>query len=180
MKMKVRDSGMPEQDFWETLVDVKKTVTQFRIEQYHTIAELGCGYGTFTKPIASLIKGRLFSFDIDSEMVASTKQRVLDLSNVVVEQRDVIEQGFDCVADAVLLFNILHCEHPEQLLRIAATAAPRILITHWQSVATPRGPSLDIRPRPEQIAAWAGRCKLSVADQFKLPPWHFGMVLVTQ
>jgi SAM-dependent methyltransferase len=175
--MRVRDSGMPEEEYWESLVDVERTMAAFQFAQYHDVAEIGCGYGTFSLPAAKAISGLLYAYDIDAEMVDRTKHRLSSLTNAIVKHRDVFEHGLDGNVDAVLLFNILHCEAPVQLLQIAASAAPTILVTHWQSIETPRGPAFDIRPRPEQIADWAKHCNLSVAEQFELPPWHFGMTL---
>ncbi len=38
-----------------------------------------------------------------------------------------------------------------------------MLVIHWPyDPATPRGPNLEIRPRPEQIAAWAAETGLPV------------------
>ncbi|HVT30280.1 MAG TPA: hypothetical protein VHE81_19880, partial [Lacipirellulaceae bacterium] len=99
----------------------------------------------------------------------------------VCEQRDVMESGFGVQVDAVLLVNILHCEEPVALLRHAANALwPRgeILVIHWRHGKTPRGPSLEIRPRPEQIAEWATLAGLQlVGHLLNLPPWHYGLRL---
>lgn len=90
-----------------------------------------------------------------------------------------MELGFGVEVDAVLLFNILHCEQPVRLLRHAAAAGPTVLVIHWRYGDTPRGPSLDIRPRPEQIVEWAAQAGLeSVGDPMDLPPWHYGLRLV--
>lgn len=174
--MRIRDSGMPDEVYWETLFDVPLTISRFDIGQYHDVAELGCGYGTFSIPVAEAISGTLSTFDIDSMMLERTRERAGSL-NVVCEQRDVVESGFGVEVDAVLLFNILHCEQPEQLLSHAAAAAPEVLVTHWQHGETPRGPSLEIRPRPEQIAAWAAKAGLKAGNIIDLPPWHYGLRL---
>jgi ubiquinone/menaquinone biosynthesis C-methylase UbiE len=64
----------------------------------------------------------------------------------------------DCGADIVMLFNLLHCEQPLDLLAEARrTLQPggRVGVVHWRSdIPTPRGPDLSIRPSPEQCAAW--------------------------
>lgn len=174
--MRVRDSGMPEQDYWESLVDVALTVDRFEMHRYHDVAEMGCGYGTFTESIAKLVCGRVFAYDIDPKMIVTTHSRTGHL-NVTAIERDIFAQGFGVQVDAVLLFNILHCEEPERLLRIAAEAAPNILVTHWKQGSTPRGPCPSIRPTALQIATWAANCQLKVDKTFELPPWHFGMVL---
>jgi hypothetical protein len=55
-----------------------------------------------------------------------------------------------------------------------------VLVIYWRwDRATPRGPSLEIRPRPEQIVAWAEQTKLLDAEGpvIDLPPWHYGLRL---
>lgn len=174
--MRIRDSGMPDETYWETLFDVPLTISRFNIQQYQDVAELGCGYGTFSIPVAKVISGKLFTFDIDPAMLERTRERA-DSLDVSCEQRDVMESGFGVQVDAVLLFNILHCERPTTLLRHAAESAPDILVTHWRFGDTPRGPCLDIRPRPEQVADWAAEVGLQVGEVFDLPPWHYGLRL---
>jgi SAM-dependent methyltransferase len=170
---------MPEEAYWESLFDSPLVVSRLGIERFHDVAELGCGYGTFSIPVAQAIRGTLYTFDIELAMVTRTIERGEGL-RIVAEVRDVMRDGFDVQVDAVLLFNILHCEQPVRLLEhahAALKAGGEILVIHWRhDVATPRGPSLDIRPRPEQIVAWASEAGLTaVGDTIDLPPWHYGL-----
>jgi SAM-dependent methyltransferase len=174
--MKIRDSGMPDEAYWETLFDVPLVLDRMGIGQYHDVAEMGCGYGTFSIPIAEAIAGTLYTVDVEPEMIARTKERAGSL-RIVCEQRDVVEAGFGVQVDAALLFNILHTEQPVKLLRHAAAAATNVLMIHWRYGETPRGPNLLIRPRPEQIIAWAGEAGLRpVGKVIDLPPWHYGVI----
>lgn len=113
-------------------------------------------------------------------MLARTSERGAGLS-IVSQQRDVMQDGFGVEVNAVLLFNILHCEAPIELLKTAAGALRpdgEVLVIHWQHGETPRGPSLDIRPRPEQIVHWAQAAGLRPRDDvMDLPPWHYGLTL---
>jgi hypothetical protein len=92
-----------------------------------------------------------------------------------------MDSGFGVKADAVLLFNILHCDRPIELLRRAADAlrpGGEVLVIHWRYGETPRGPNLDIRPKPEQIAFWASVAGLEqISETIDLPPWHYGLRL---
>ena len=186
--MKLRESGMPAQDYWETLLDVSAILDAFAFSAATgDVAELGCGYGTFAVPLAQRIRGTVHALDLDPAMVAATTQRATaaGLANLRASVRDVLAEGFGIPAascDAALLFNILHAEEPVALLRAARdTVRPGglVAVIHWRSdVPTPRGPSLAIRPRPEQIAAWATEAGLVVdGPGFGLPPWHFGLNL---
>lgn len=169
---------MPDERHWESLFDVPLILSRLDIGRFHDVAELGCGYGTFTVPIAKAISGTVYTFDVEPEMIARTNERAAGL-RVVCDQRDVMESGFGVQVDAVLLFNILHCEQPLSLLRRAASALQpggEVLVIHWRYGETPRGPNLDIRPRPEQIAEWAEHAGLkSVGHVIDLPPWHYGL-----
>ena len=64
-----------------------------------------------------------------------------------------------------------------EVCRLHQPQAPKLTLSArpCQLVA---GPSLSIRPRPEQITAWAEEAALKPAGAvFLLPPWHFGMKL---
>jgi SAM-dependent methyltransferase len=176
--MKIRDSGMPDETYWESLFDVPLILSRLEISRFHDVAELGCGYGTFTVPIARAISGTVYTFDVDPEMIARTESRAIGV-RVVCDRRDVMEEGFGVKADAVLLFNILHCEEPVKLLRHASEAlrpGGEVLIIHWRYGGTPRGPNLRIRPKPEQIVEWSGQAGLEPASGIMdLPPWHYGI-----
>lgn len=186
---RVRDSGMPGEGRWEHLFDVGLTLDRLGIGPgLGDVAELGCGYGTFTVPVAQRITGILHAFDIDEAMVARTRERVASarLNNAVVERRDVLGHGFGLPSgsqDGCLLFNILHHEDPVVILSAAAgilRPGGLLFITHWRhDGGTPRGPRLDIRPRPEDVTAWAGQAGglELVGGILDLPPWHYGLVL---
>lgn len=185
---KGRDSGMPAVEQWEPYFDVAAVLDSLGCrEALGDVVEFGCGYGTFTIPLAQRTVGSVFALDIDPLMVATTAERVQHarLKNVLVEHRDFVAEGCgreSGSASWALLFNILHIEDPVNLLR----EARRILrpgglvgVIHWNYDArTPRGPPLDIRPKPEQCRAWGEEAGLRWARNQTLPgsPWHWGMV----
>ncbi len=187
--MKVRESGMPEEAYWETLLDVPLILDRLGVgARIGDVVEFGCGYGTFTIPAAKRISGTLTTFDIDPVMIERTRQRAAAAGayNIRYVVRDVFAEGFGGEAvstDGCLLFNILHCEDPVKLLAEAARVVRpggAVLVIHWRcDPATPRGPRMEIRPRPEQIAEWAEQTDLLEPDgpMLDLPPWHYGVRL---
>lgn len=187
--MKVRDSGMPEREYWESLFDLPAILDGLGVDsKVNDAVEVGSGYGTFTVPVAQRIRGTLHSFDIEPAMIEETRERAAHagVGNVKLYERDVIADGFSLpggIADVVMLFNILHVENPVDFLRASAGVlrpGGRILAIHWRSdVKTPRGPDLSIRPRPERIIEWARETQVLASDGTHriLPPWHFGLTL---
>ena len=74
--MKYRESGMPEQAYWESLFDIEGILDAFEIgPPTGVVAELGCGYGTFTLPVARRTGAAVHACDIDPQMVETTRRR---------------------------------------------------------------------------------------------------------
>lgn len=185
--MKLRESGMPDETYWESLFDVDTILDRLGIDDsIEDVVELGCGYGTFTLPVARRIRGVLSTMDIDPDMVARTAARVREagITNVVCREADVLADGFGVAPesqDGCLLFNILHCEAPVRLLHEASQIirpGGSIFVIHWRyDPATPRGPSMSIRPKPEKVIEWVTQTGtlLGQTQIVDLPPWHYGM-----
>ncbi len=178
---------MPEEAYWESLLDIPLIMDRLKIDgAIGHVAELGCGYGTFTLPVARRIHGIVFTFDIERAMIARTVARAADeeIGNINTTMRDVLSTGFglesEC-CDAVLLFNILHFPQAEDLVRRAAEVlrpGGRVLAIHWRSdVVTPRGPPMHLRPTLADAEGWAKAAGLTVTATVELPPWHFGVAL---
>jgi len=185
--MKARESGMPEVEVWESFFDPATILDRLQFDDSaRLLVEYGCGYGTFTIPAARRCAGVVQTYDIDPVMAAMTQQRAeaAGLNNVRAEVRDFVAYGIpldDGAADYAMLFNLLHLEGPVPLL----CEAFRILrpggllgVIHWNyDPQTPRGPSMAIRPRPEQCRAWAVESGFGVhAERIDLPPYHYGFI----
>lgn len=187
--VKLRESGMPDETYWESLFDIELILDCLKIDSsLQNVTELGCGYGTFTIPVAKRISGVIETIDIDPKMVKRTRERAkaAGLENIHASVQDILKEGFpvqDRSQDACLLFNILHAEKPVKLLQeVARVVKPEgfVLVIHWRwDIKTPRGPNPEIRPKPEQIIEWARQTKLLDSENFMidLPPWHYGIRL---
>ena len=178
---------MPKEKEWKIFFDPAKILELLGVNHNMVnVADFGCGYGTFTISAAKVAQGRVYAFDIEPEMVRTVRQKVkmLGLKNVEVILRDFISDGSglgDCSVDFVMLFNILHGEEPEVLLREAYRVlrfGGRLGIVHWKfDVNTPRGPPLGIRPKPEQCRVWAESVGFSFEQELDLKPYHYGVVM---
>ena len=186
--MKARESGMPDEEMWQGFFRPDEILHKLLLtENCGDVVDFGCGYGTFTIPAARIVRGTVFAVDIEPDMVKVTRRKVkaAGLKNMKVRLRDFVAEGTglpDASVQYAMLFNILHAEEPLLLLR----EAHRVLepggllgVMHWNyDPATPRGPSMDIRPRPEQCRAWAVEAGFEPMppELIDLPPYHYGMV----
>ena len=186
--MKVRDSGMPDEEMWSGFFDPDRVLAIFGLDSgVHDLVEFGCGYGTFTLAAAGIASGTVHALDIEPELVSAVEQKCSEsgIPNVEATVRDFVAEGAglaDDSMDAALLFNILHHEEPVALMREACRVLiPNgvLAVIHWNhDPTTPRGPAMEIRPRPEQCIAWGvdAGFRFNEMDRYDLPPYHFGLL----
>lgn len=188
--VKIRESGMPEEQKWEGFFSPETVLRKLGLDaSCGDVLDFGCGYGTFTVPAARLTKGTVYAIDIEARMLDCTARKAAaeGLSNVQIIQRDFVAGGTGLADGAVgyaMLFNILHAEEPCRLLQEAFRVlrpAGRLAVIHWRyDPNTPRGPSMEIRPCPENCVEWGKQQGfwLQPPGVIDLPPYHYGMVLL--
>jgi len=108
------------------------------------------------------------------------------LTNLVAIDRDVVQLGTgedNQSHSGVMIYNLLHLENPIALLKEAyrnLKVGGCLSVIHWRSdIDTPRGPSLDIRPTPEQTMQWmekAGFQNIKLVDIEQSCPYHYGVL----
>lgn len=185
--MKIRQGGMPADEMWKTFFDPEFILKELGLgSDCKTVIDFGCGYGTFAIPAARMISGVVYGFDIEVELIEACKRKAHEaaLPNLICQQRDFIVEGTGLLnetVDYVMLFNILHTENPLALLQEAhriLNPLGKIGVIHWKyDPTTPRGPSMDIRPRPEQCEEWMQASGFDlVTGLIDLPPYHYGMI----
>ena len=185
--MKIREGGMPPEDLWKSFYNPEHILNELGLTRdCKVVVDFGCGYGTFAIPAAQIITGTVYAFDIEAELIieCENKAEISGLQNVICQARDFISNGIGLLpnsADYAMLFNILHTENPLPLLQ----EAQRILVTggkvgviHWNyDSTTPRGPSMEIRPRPEQCQEWMEAAGFELVKPYvDLPPFHYGIL----
>lgn len=178
---------MPEEVRWKSFFEPELILSELGLDRTcQTVVDLGCGYGTFSIPAARRISGVVYALDIDPQMIHICQANVEEagLHNVICQQHDFVTSGTgppDQSAGFVMLFNILHAENPVDLLKEAhriLIPGGKVGVIHWNyDPSTPRGPSMDIRPRPEQCQTWIQAAGFHlILPLIPLPPYHYGMV----
>jgi len=185
--MKARESGMPEEETWSEFFDVEKILDELEVNnEIEKLADLGSGYGTFAIPAAKRIKGKVLAFDIENEMIGKLNSKLLkeNLQNVALINKDFIKDGTGLgneEIDFVFLFNILHAEESANILKEACRILKkngRLGVIHWNyDSSTPRGPAMEIRPKPEDLESLLINAEFSILKHnINLQPYHYGIL----
>lgn len=187
--MKYRESGTPEEEMWESFFNPREVLINMKVNKnIRSLIDIGCGYGTFLFPASDLVSDKVIGIDIDEKMIGICNEKVLEsrvsnihLINGDISKEDTIKriQKHKSSIDYITLFNILHCEKPIDLLKDVyniLSEGGMIGIIHWKYADTPRGPSMEIRPKPSDIIGWAKEVGFSLIDEIEILPYHFGLV----
>ena len=190
--MKGRDSGMPQEDCWNSFFDAECVVERLLGVSgcQGNLVEFGSGYGTFTLPAARHTTGIVFAFDIEADLIEQLRQKSEDcaIRNIHAEVCDFAADGTGLAMETqshAMIYNLLHLENPIGLLKEAYRVLrpdERLSVVHWRSdIPTPRGPSLDIRPTPVQCSEWiedAGFHLIQNVDLSACCQYHFGITAI--
>lgn len=185
--MKIRESGMPDESYLESFFNIQDILLKLELNaSINNVVEFGSGYGTFTLPAAKIINGNIYAYEIDDLMIKRLRERSKqqNISNIKILNQDFMEKGTELSDNSigfVMLFNILHTENPLGLLKEAyriLNIGGKVGIIHWvYSETTPRGPSLAIRPKPEQCLQWMELSGFNLLKPIQFfPPYHYGIL----
>ena len=181
---------MPEEAYWNSFFKAECVIRKMFGANgcQGNVAEFGSGYGTFTFPAAKHSTGKVYAFDIESDLVERLQQKVKEesITNIHVEYRDFVTDGTGLESKTqshAMIYNLLHLENPVALLREALRVLlpdGRLSIIHWRrDIPTPRGPALEIRPAPGQCKEWieaAGFHTIQDVNVLECCQFHFGIV----
>jgi ubiquinone/menaquinone biosynthesis C-methylase UbiE len=146
--MKGRESGMPEERYWNSFFDADCVVRKLFGEKgcQGDVVEFGCGYGTFTFPAARHSTGNVFALDIEPDLIEIVRQKAgqKSVQNICASVRDFVAEGTGLESGSqshAMIYNLLHVENPVKLLQ----EAHRVLhpggilsVIHWRSdIPTP-------------------------------------------
>lgn len=185
--MKARESGMPDEKAWEQFFDVDKILNELEVNsEVEKLVDFGFGYGTFTIPASRKIKGNIYAYDIEETLVRELDARLKknNIKNIILLNKDFINGETDFQneeVDFVMLFNILHAERSADILEKAYRILRKngkVGVIHWRyDCSTPRGPSMSIRPKPEELKDKLIKAGFSILKyNINLPPYHYGIL----
>ncbi len=189
------DSGHPDMpssiermlraDRIETL-DPFRILSHCPVNPRDTIADLGCGPGYFTLPLAKfLINGKVYALDTSDEMVEACQGRMdsARMGNVEVLKCDEYEFPLaDETLDGLFIAFVVH--HPEDRVRFM-TAAKKMLktggwcfILEWHKKETETGPPQRARITPDELREIAAESGFKVQGASDINDENYMMTLI--
>ena len=153
-----------------------------------TVADIGCGPGYFTLPLAKfLINGKIFALDTSDEMIEACQSR---LDEARMGNADVMKCGeYDfplapASVDGLFIAFVVH--HPDDRERFLK-AAKEILktggwcfILEWHKKETESGPPQERRITPDELRQIAENSGFRVQGSRDINEEHYMMTLINR
>ena len=153
-----------------------------------TVADIGCGPGYFTLPLAKfLINGKVIALDTSDEMVEACQSRLDGARMGNVEVMKCGEYDFPVASvsvDGLFLAFVVH--HPTDRERFL-TAAKEMLkpggwcfILEWHKKETESGPPQEARITPDELGQFAQNSGFRVQSSRDINEEHYMMTLINR
>ena len=152
-----------------------------------TIADLGCGPGFFTIPMAQMTgeKGLVYAVDSNQTMLNALKENIakseVNPNIIKIINSDVCHTGIPKVSvDLVLFANFLHEVEDKKTFfqEVRRISKPRAYIVDvdWKKTQSEYGPPLKDRLSEEQATGVLAENGFSVIKQIDLGPTHYELI----
>jgi ubiquinone/menaquinone biosynthesis C-methylase UbiE len=164
-----------------------KILAQIGIKPGMTVADLACGPGFFTVPIARVVgsSGRVYAVDSSKVMLEYLRSNMnrshIGETMVEIVESDVTNSPIPSgTADIVLFVNILHDlgsqkEFLKEVKRISKNSGLAVDID-WKKVENDFGPPLEIRLSEDAAREILAESGYNVIKRIDAGPFHYGLI----
>ena len=153
--------------------DPDRVISMIPIRPYHIVADIGCGSGYFSIPLAKYVnQGKLYALDTKEKVLEACRQR---LSEVHLNNAEVLHCGpkklpldKDIVDGALLAFVLHEVKDKIGLLAEAERLMQKggwVAILEWYKQAMEDGPPLEDRVGEEEVKELGQKAGLRFVSQ---------------
>lgn len=188
-------TAMPDPTWWQALwPHLARVLESLGVKPGMTVADLCCGDGLFTAPLARVAKA-VIAIDADPSMLDLARARIEadGLTNALFVAGDAYDLAtlVGDPVDFVLLANTFHGVPDKPRLARAAAAALKpggwFAIVNWHRLpreettvlGLPRGPRIEMRMTPQEVAAVIEPAGFRLVRVVELLPYHYGAIFET-
>ncbi len=169
----------PERETWQ---NPKELVNATNPDKEEVWADLGCGPGYFTLPLAERVK-KVYAIDYEERMLDLCRYRAESMGLKNIEYVLCTEEKIPLPSEEVnvsLLANLLHeLVNPEAFLeevRRITKHGGKIILIDWQPVPSPAGPPLEKRIPKEKALNLLIRMGFRHLSDLDTYPYHYLLV----
>ena len=177
----------PERKKWQ---DPEKVVREIGVGAGMSVADLGCGPGFFTLPLAMAVggTGKVYAVDSNERMLSHLKSNVQALgapprAAIVPIAADVAATGIPSgTVDVAFFANVLHdlaepAAFLKELRRILRKGSGSVAVDiDWDKVETGVGPPLGIRLSADESRAILSKGGFEVTKPIYGGRFHYGLL----
>lgn len=129
------------------------------VQTEHTVADIGCGPGFFTIPLATVAED-VYGVDVSPEMLRMLKERADEqgLNNITLVESPAEHIALaDAAVDRAICSLVLHevddlAQTLSEFKRILRSGG-KLLLIEWEKKSAEMGPPLHIRLAPDELLA---------------------------
>lgn len=165
--------------------DPDRVLAHLGLDRGQVVADVGCGPGWFTLPVAERVApdGLVYAIDVEEKMLERLMERanecaVTNIRPVLAEEEDEFPvPSSSC--DAALVASVYHEVDPtfsfvNEVRRILRPGG-LCLVVEWRPEATPVGPPQHERLTPEDVTReWVG-AGFEPGGHVEVGPYHYGL-----
>ena len=149
------------------------------------VADVGCGPGFFTLPIARAVApgGEVVALDIRPEMLTLLRERLsaerMDHVRPVLSQESVLpldDGGCGCLVATFLLHELVDPQSFLREVRRVLRPGGRGLAVDWEARESPAGPPLEARVPAERASEWLRAAGLVAEPPVPFGPYSYAIV----
>jgi len=167
----------PERESWQSVEEFFRVVKPKGEEVW---ADIGCGPGYFTLPLAKRVK-KVYAIDSSPFMLSKCLERAKEEGFRNVETLGCDEERIpleDKSVDVSLLANLFHeLLKPEEFMEeVRRITRDRVIIVDWHPVPSPAGPPLEERVSKEEVLRFMEGRKFKLLEDSPVFPYHYLLV----
>jgi len=167
------------------ILDTHRLLSLIPVMPYHVVADIGCGPGYFTIPLAKyLFDGKVFALDVQQEMLDAVKDEVktVNLTNVkiILSEEEKLPLKDNSLDGGLAAFVLQEAENPIALLKETHRVLKKsgwLAMLEWHKRKTKDGPPVKQRIGEKQLRGMAEKLGFKFGSRYDLNSGQYMLLM---